>query len=1437
VMNTIEVIETNENNLKNVSISIEQNKLYGICGVSGSGKSTLACDVIARYALNNFSLSMPTFLRKRLFNNHYPNVKKIKGLPPVILIDIKSANKSVRSTVATVSGLMTSLRNIFAHSSNSIQNDNNKIYPKLFSYNIPENEDGGACAYCNGTGSAESISTNKLFGNEQLGVFNGGFSVVNEKGVKYTKVSDLFVKAFCEEHNISLNKKINEFSKNELTLLLYGSDKVISFNDRTGSNNGRKSLAFPGVIGTLLDVYTRTKNKNIEKLVSTCDCPKCHGTRYNKTALHYRFEDKTIADYLSLSISELFVEINKWDLKKHANIKGAINELKVLASELENIGVGYLELNRHIASVSGGELQRVRLAKQISMKLSGYCYVVDEPSTGLHFYDISYLIKALYRLRDNDNTVLVIEHNKQILAHCDCLIELGPSGGKNGGYVIATGTQKSLIEKNTLTGKALSNTKLEFSTKPISNEKWVKLKHITLNNLKDVELKIPLHSFVCISGVSGSGKSSAIEHALYEALSDYTMSNIQNKNLTVDDQIKKVVMLHQDASVIGYRSTVATLLDIMSYIRTMFANVTENKGWVPTDFAANSNGKGVCVFCKGLGVISDDDGLRDDCPVCDGTGFSTEALKIKYNGYNIAEIMKLSIDELKNIIDDEKIKHLLSICQELGLGYLSLGRNGSELSKGEYQRLRIANEIYNMHEFHTLIILDEPSRGLHYNDIQKLIICLRKFLLKGHSIIVIEHNLNVILQSDYIIEFGPYSGDKGGKIVYEGLTTGIKNTTTHTAKAISLWNQQQPYTTNTTKYIKDSYIIPLKTTPLSSFNEKHPENIKIEKNRINIIRGSIASGKTQLMRKLLYANPLKKYIASISTQGKYLTRNIEAWKNDDAILPLARIIDSDQKFYWNDERIIETLNLNQIVSKIFFCDKTNSNILFKNTFDTSKKTGKCSVCKGAGRLYSYDFNKVFSNNKLLTDFNTLISNRSRFNRIQPLLNKIYNIDISKPFNQMTYDEKRVFIFGDKDMEVFYAPKNKTYTWDGCNAILFSNISYASKNLRDTLKPTYSNRECSYCNGLGVDNDIANSRYRDISYSQILTLLIKDLLITLNEQKKLCIDGEELVSYLKTMVKLNLGHLRLGDYINTLDSNVQSIIQYISYKFNPLCKSLIIWDNFSAGKSIDSVEILLNDIMEELKNGVTIILIDNNISISNANNIILNSCDNNKSDTDFYQPPHDTKHGCFFEKYINSNEIIDREKITLSNKTTIGSITGSTTALKNKFKDKFNKDIFSTKKSETKCEKCDGRGWYEINLGDIGFNKCLCHNCIGSGFSSTVLKHKINNKNIAELLQMPVGKLYDWAIINKHNDIVKRLEVFINLGIKNIPLSQGLSELSYNEASMILIAKFLNETNPVLYIKNSFRNVYNEELIEIQNKIYKACIHSMKKIVFIKGDKI
>lgn len=1023
----IKINGANANNLKNISVCIPINSICGICGVSGSGKSTLARDIIAKYAINSFALSVPVKLRKKIFDIKTPEVDNIENLPPVIFIDVKNANKSIRSTVATVSGIMTILRNMFSQcSTNNVLKKNTLVYPRLFSYNISENDGGGSCSCCGGTGRVNAISPESIIIDASKAVLLGALLVVNEKGIKYTKISDLFIKAFCKEYGIDINKPLEKYSNSEMDLLLFGTEKIIRFTDRNGGNNGKKEMPFPGIIGALLDSYNRTNNVNIEKIITDGICNVCKGSRYNKLALEYKLGDYNIADFLGMNINCLREVVSHLVTIYKDRIEGLTEELLTLLQELEMIGVSYLELDRPIKTLSGGELQRIKLARQISMKYEGNCYVIDEPSTGLHDSNIVELMKSIERLKVNGNTVVLIEHNPLVLAACDYLVELGPGGGCFGGSITATGTPREILQKETLTGKMLQKHLCHLNSLESTETKMLKVYGVTVNNLKNIDIEIPLKSFVTVAGVSGSGKSSAINNALFNIVNEFLDTGNKKNNIVIEENIEGIIKLDQSASVTNSRSNVGTLLGILDKIRMIFTrlNQSQEMGFDISSFSKNSK-MGSCCLCGGTGAIVDEDKIEYTCDSCNGTGYRPEILKVKYKGYSISEILDLTIDELFNIFDDDYINNILLTCQKVGLGYLSLSRKSPTLSKGEYQRIRLVVEICKPKTNNCIYILDEPSKGLHYSDVEKIIIILRNLVSDGNTVIAIEHNIDVITNSDYVLEFGPESGAKGGKIVYSGPVKGLYEKDTHTAQAIKGFEISMDNCKN--KIIKD-------TIHVQAFEHE----FYIDKSKINVLKGSIGSGKTTILKKLIYANPLKRYIASISTQGKYYTRDIIAEKNEGDVLPITRLICDDISSFDRNERVLETINLTGIVEKLFYEYGFHEQDICRSSFNFSKKAGKCVACSGSGRFMSYDFNLIFSDKECSKDLYKLLHERTRISRIAPLIKEDYKIDILKQYSDMSEDEESLFLFGDKNKTVYYAPKKKDYYWDGCNTILFSN---------------------------------------------------------------------------------------------------------------------------------------------------------------------------------------------------------------------------------------------------------------------------------------------------------------------------------------------------------------------------------------------------------------
>lgn len=1419
--NLINVKNAKENNLKDITVSIPKECICGICGVSGSGKSTLACDVIAEYAIKAFALSMPIKLRNKLLDGKTPDVNSIDNLPPVILVDIKNANRSIRSTVATTSGLMTILRNMFSlcaknNNDNASTTKKQRVYPRLFSYNISESDGGGACPCCGGTGNANGIQAESIIVDEKKSLLSGAIGVVNEKGIKYTKITDLFIKAFCKDYDIDINKALNEYSKKELDLVLYGTDKVIKFTDRSGGNGGKKELSFPGVIGALLDVYNRTKNANIEKYIMDGQCNVCRGSRYNQLALAYKIDDYSISDFLEMSITKAKETISHISKIHGKEFEGFAEEFSLIAQELETIGVGYLGLDRPISTLSGGELQRIKLAKQIAMKYEGYCYVIDEPSTGLHDTNIIELMNSINRLKENHNTVLLIEHNPLILNACDYLVELGVGGGNKGGNIVAIGTPKEIISKETLTGMMLKKHLTVPQTTVNIEMNKLGIYGVSVNNLKNVDIEIPLNSFIAVAGVSGSGKSSAINNALYSTVETYLKTGKEKNNLKIDAKIEGIVRLDQNASVTNSRSNVSTLLGILERIRTIFTNLNQSKkmGFDASSFSKNSK-NGACSLCGGTGFLVDEDKSEEICDECNGTGYRSEILNIKYKGYSIAEILALTIDELINIFEDDYINRILVACQEIGLGYLSLDRKSPSLSKGEYQRIRIATEICKPNVSNYVYVLDEPSKGLHYSDVKKIITTLKKIVNAGNTVIAIEHNLDVIMSSDYILEFGPESGVNGGQIVYSGPTDKLSEKNTHTSQAIKGLKIKKDC-------IKSNKI----STKIKVQNTQY--QFEIDKKSINVLKGPIGSGKSLILKDLLYANPLKRYIASVSTQGKYYTRDINAEKNQGNSLPLTRLINDDISVFGKNERVLETLNLTNIVEKLFYDYGEHGEEIYRSSFNFVKKAGKCVACSGNGRMMSYDFEKLFSDKQCEKSLYDLLADRTRISRISPLLKSEYKIDISKKYADMSEEEKRVFIFGDKKKTVYYAPKKKEYCWDGCNTILFTNMAYASKYLQEIIKPTYLLRTCIYCKGLGVTKNVSKSTYKGISYKDFNLLNIEDLLIAIEKEKRRSSTNEEktLISVLNKLVSFGIKDITLSDYTSELSLEKRMILQYVSYRMNPLSDTMIAWDDFGVINNPAARKKIIDDLLIAISQNTTVLLVDNKLKINGMNEILIG---NNTNIIKHQSKKIDNI------MYIEENESIKTEcyESIISSKDVVGNYLDIISMIRKEYKKKYKQYNFAGAKAEEKCDKCSGAGYYELNIGDLGISKCKCPDCGGNGFSNEINNCLIGEKNIGNILSLPLNELFTWCKKMKYSNITDILETYIRIGLFNISLNERICDLSSNEKKLFAIATLLRQDKKKIIIKDFSNTMSEAEYRYTIEKIDDIAFDNKQKIVIIK----
>lgn len=640
--------------------------------------------------------------------------------------------------------------------------------PNTFSFNSPY----GACPYCNGLGEVSLVEIDKIIPDKSKSIMQGGLVPIGKPNTNSWFVKQLQI--LGKRYGFDLNTPLKDFSQEAMNMLLYGSAEE--------QYNGE---GFQGVINFITSQFNETMPASIQKWAASFMekkvCPHCNGDRLKKESLCFKIEGKNVAELSKMDLTQLakwIEDLNeKLDDRKKAIASEILREIETRIKFLLDVGVGYLNLGRSSRSLSGGESQRIRLATQIGSELVNVLYILDEPSIGLHQSDNIRLIKALKRLRDAGNSVIVVEHDKDMMMQSDFVVDIGPGAGVNGGKITAIGTPKQLLLQDSLTCQYLKQTKIIEVPKQRrkGNGLFIDLIGASGNNLKDVNLHLPLGMLVCVTGVSGSGKSSLINNTLHPILSKHfyrsTATPLPYKQIKGIENIDKVIEINQFPIGKTPRSNPATFIGVFDQIRKLYAMLPTAKirNYQAGRFSFNVKG-GRCEECQGAGVKTIEMNFLPEiyveCPVCHGKRYNRETLEVRYRGKSISEVLNMSFEEAVEFFDAyPTIKRQLSMVVEVGLGYLSLGQPSTTLSGGECQRIKLAAELSKKDTGKTLYILDEPTTGLHFEDINILMKVLQKLVDKGNSMIIIEHNMDVIKCADYIIDMGMEGGSMGGSIV------------------------------------------------------------------------------------------------------------------------------------------------------------------------------------------------------------------------------------------------------------------------------------------------------------------------------------------------------------------------------------------------------------------------------------------------------------------------------------------------------------------------------------------------------------------------------------------------------------------------------------------------------------------------------------------------
>ena len=722
-----------ENNLKDVSLNVPKKKITVFTGVSGSGKSSIVFDTIASEAQRQLYENFSAFVRGFLPKYPQPDADEISNLSMAIIVDQKRLGGGSHSTVGTITDIYSVLRLLYSRLG---QPSAGASY--YYSFNDPN----GMCLECSGSGKKLTIDRDKLIDMSKS---------LSEGAISVPFFASWEMNSYMASGFFDIDKKLRDYSAEELDLLLWGKNRKFKM-DMGGSPI---NITYMGVLEKITQAYIKRDiktlsertQKSVAPYLHNSICPVCHGARLSQAALASKINGLNIAEMTAMEVESLIPELQKIN---DTVVRSVVETLIERLQHMVDIGLGYLSLDRETDTLSGGESQRIKMVKHLSSSLVDVTYIFDEPSVGLHPRDVHRLNELLQKLRDKGNTIIVVEHDPDVIKIADHIVDVGPHAGAKGGQIMFEGSYNDLLESETLTGRHL---KQELPIKPAfrTSKGALSIKNATLHNLKNVSVDIPTGIMTVVTGVAGSGKSSLINQVFLQ-------------------QYPEAIAIDQSAVGANRRSNPATYTGIMDTVRKAFAKANNAS---PGLFSFNSTG--ACDNCQGAGVIYTDlaflDGVKTPCEICQGKRFKADVLSMKLHDKSISDVLEMTVEQALEFFDQKDIVRTLQAMSDVGIGYLTLGQPLNTLSGGECQRIKLASEL---HKKGSIYVMDEPTTGLHMSDIEHLLAIMNRLVDAGNTVVVIEHNLDVIRNADWIIDMGPEGGHKGGQVLFEGTPLELK---------------------------------------------------------------------------------------------------------------------------------------------------------------------------------------------------------------------------------------------------------------------------------------------------------------------------------------------------------------------------------------------------------------------------------------------------------------------------------------------------------------------------------------------------------------------------------------------------------------------------------------------------------------------------------------
>ncbi|MEA3505628.1 MAG: excinuclease ABC subunit UvrA [Bacteroidota bacterium] len=1276
--NSIYIKQATENNLKNIDIEIPHNKIVVISGVSGSGKSSIAHDIIANESHRRYFETFSTYARQKFGKIQPPDAAHISGLSPVITVSQRASVKSPRSTVGTLTELYDILRLLFARLAKSDIDSDVKQNRSLFSFNSSQ----GACSTCNGLGVEDKIDVDKIIADKNKTLREGALAIMTPTGyIIYSQVTMEVLNRVCEAHNFNVDIPWKELSDEEKYIVMYGSDKIkIPYGKHTLESrmkwtgikaNPREEGHYKGIIPVMENILKRDRNKNILRFTSTMKCSECGGDRLNNTALSYKFHGKNIMEFSAMTIEEIDIFFSA--IRFTENEKTVGNEIKEnilkTTETLIKLGLGFLPLNRSAETLNGGIIQRIKLAKQARNELRGIIYVLDEPSIGLHLNDNHRLMELIKRLKNNGNSVLIVEHDEEIIRSADKLLDIGPGAGINGGEIVAFDSVENLLNNQDKYPKSKT---IEYLNKPTSiNENEMEFEKISISginyeNLNSIDVEFFKRGINIVSGVTGSGKSALVHNVIGE----YFSAKAKNENrqyfdeIIGDNNIKRAIEIDQSPIGKTPRSNPATYTKLWDNIRTLFASLEESRGkkFDKGRFSFNVKG-GRCETCQGAGKIQIGMHFMGDvdivCSECGGKRFNNATLAVKYRGKSVYDILEMQISEAMEFFKEKKkIFSILKVMNELGLGYINLGQSSTTLSGGEAQRIKLAAELSRTTKGDTLYLLNEPTTGLHFYDIEQLYKSLRRLTKAGHTIICIENQPDFILNADNIIDLGPGSGDKGGRVIAQGRAKKIlNNKNSVTGLALNKFLKNSSHTsaeatlktarTNTSAKAKTETTLKQTLNAPITFKGVNIHNIKeldfeIPYNKLTVVTGVSGSGKTSLAFDTLFAEGQRKYLESFSTYARSMMEQKEKPDYEKAKGLTPTIAINQKAAAHNPRSTVGTMTEIYDFYRLLFSRIANANNgganLISSHFSFNHEHGACEACNGLGEIKTTDPKKIITNPELPITSGAMDGTKTGKYYGDPYGQYIATIktiaekkgfDIEIPWQDISKQAEQIIMFGcgNEQFDVNWEFKRKnregshqfTTKWRGIVAIIDEEYQLKHADKRGTaMLPIMKNVACSRCNGKRLKKEFLQYKFagKDISELSKLTIaqsitLFEDINI---DPKKYFLDTNDMkISYdlridilkrLHFLNNLGLSYIGINRLSSTLSGGEAQRVRLGAQLGTGLTGITYILDEPTIGLHSKDTKKLIKILQQLRNNGNTVVVVEHDKEIINAADIII-----------------------------------------------------------------------------------------------------------------------------------------------------------------------------------------------------------------------------------------